>query len=257
MRVPEPALATLSHERFWEPGWVYERKLDGQRCLAVRDGRGTRLYSRSGRDVTVAFPEIAEALEEQAATRFVVDGEVVASRGRAPASPASNRGSISPVPPRRGPPGSPCTSTSSTSSRSRVRTSAPSPARPQAAVARAADLGGADPLDASPRQGWRGVVRRDLRTRLGGPDRQACRRALRHGPDGPVAEVQVRGRAGADRRRLDRTHRVASCPGCAPAGAPRPVRRERRPGVRRQGRHRILRPGPARPPREAVQAGAG
>ncbi len=80
-RVPEPALATLSHERFWEPGWVFERKLDGQRCLAVRDGRGTRLYSRSGRDVTVAFPEIAEALEEQAAAGFVIDGEVVAFEG--------------------------------------------------------------------------------------------------------------------------------------------------------------------------------
>jgi DNA ligase D-like protein (predicted ligase) len=79
--VPEPALATLSHERFWEDGWVYERKLDGQRCLAVRDADGTRLYSRSGRDVTVAFPEIAEALEQQAASRFVVDGEVVAFEG--------------------------------------------------------------------------------------------------------------------------------------------------------------------------------
>src|SRR3954452_4505691 len=79
--VPQPALATLSHERFWEPGWVYERKLDGQRCLAVRDRRGTRLYSRSGRDVTVAFPEIAEALEEQASTDFVIDGEVVAFEG--------------------------------------------------------------------------------------------------------------------------------------------------------------------------------
>jgi bifunctional non-homologous end joining protein LigD len=79
--VPQPALATLSHERFWREGWVYERKLDGQRCLAVRTGRGTRLYSRSGRDVTVAFPEIAEALEEQASTDFVVDGEVVAFEG--------------------------------------------------------------------------------------------------------------------------------------------------------------------------------
>jgi DNA ligase D-like protein (predicted ligase) len=79
--VPQPALATLSHERFWEPGWVYERKLDGQRCLAVRTGRGTKLYSRSGRDVTVAFPEIAEALEEQASTDFVIDGEVVAFDG--------------------------------------------------------------------------------------------------------------------------------------------------------------------------------
>ena len=79
--VPQPALATLTHERFWDDGWVYERKLDGQRCLAVRDGRGTRLYSRSGRDVTVAFPEIAEALERQASERFVIDGEVVAFEG--------------------------------------------------------------------------------------------------------------------------------------------------------------------------------
>jgi bifunctional non-homologous end joining protein LigD len=80
-RVPEPALATLSHDRFWEPGWVYERKLDGERCLAVRDGDDVRLYSRSGRDVTVSFPEIAEALADQARTGFVIDGEVVAFEG--------------------------------------------------------------------------------------------------------------------------------------------------------------------------------
>jgi bifunctional non-homologous end joining protein LigD len=80
--VPEPALATLSHERFWSDGWLYERKLDGMRCLAVRGGDGTRLYSRSGRDVTVAFPEVAEALERQASADFVIDGEVVAFEGR-------------------------------------------------------------------------------------------------------------------------------------------------------------------------------
>ncbi|HET8663631.1 MAG TPA: non-homologous end-joining DNA ligase [Nocardioides sp.] len=78
---PEPALATLSHERFWEPGWVFERKLDGQRVLAVRTPDGARLYSRSGRDITGAFPEVAEALAEQEATGFVVDGEVVAFEG--------------------------------------------------------------------------------------------------------------------------------------------------------------------------------
>jgi len=79
--IPQPALATLSHDRFWADGWVYERKLDGVRCLAVRTPSGVRLHSRSGRDVTVAFPEIAEALEQQASTGFVVDGEVVAFEG--------------------------------------------------------------------------------------------------------------------------------------------------------------------------------
>ncbi|WP_027862318.1 non-homologous end-joining DNA ligase [Marmoricola sp. URHB0036] len=78
---PTPALATLCHDRFWEPGWVYERKLDGQRVLAVRDASGVRLYSRSGRDVSAAFPEVADALAEQAAEAFVVDGEVVAFEG--------------------------------------------------------------------------------------------------------------------------------------------------------------------------------
>jgi len=81
VQVPEPALATLSHTRFWKPGWVYERKLDGQRVLAVRDENGVRLYSRSGRNVTAAFPEVAEALAEQQTPAFVVDGEVVAFEG--------------------------------------------------------------------------------------------------------------------------------------------------------------------------------
>jgi bifunctional non-homologous end joining protein LigD len=81
VRIPQPALATLRRDRFWEPGWVYERKLDGQRVLGVRDGADARLYSRSGRDVTVAFPEIAEALAEQGSGAFVVDGEVVAFEG--------------------------------------------------------------------------------------------------------------------------------------------------------------------------------
>ena len=34
----EPMLATLTDERFSDPGWIYERKLDGVRCLAFRHG---------------------------------------------------------------------------------------------------------------------------------------------------------------------------------------------------------------------------
>ena len=40
--LPRPALATLSHVRRFEDGWVYERKLDGERCLAEHTGARTR-----------------------------------------------------------------------------------------------------------------------------------------------------------------------------------------------------------------------
>lgn len=76
----QPALATLSHERFWAEGWIYERKLDGQRCLAVREGGAARLYSRSGNDAGTAFPEVVDALAG-AGPDLVVDGEVVAFTG--------------------------------------------------------------------------------------------------------------------------------------------------------------------------------
>ena len=34
----EPMAATLTHERFTGPEWVFERKLDGIRLLAFKDG---------------------------------------------------------------------------------------------------------------------------------------------------------------------------------------------------------------------------
>jgi bifunctional non-homologous end joining protein LigD len=34
----EPELATFTAERFSDPGWLFERKFDGERCLAFRPG---------------------------------------------------------------------------------------------------------------------------------------------------------------------------------------------------------------------------
>src|SRR6266508_6840052 len=42
-----PMLAVLTNERFSDPGWIYERKLDGERCLAFRHGGRLRLLSRT------------------------------------------------------------------------------------------------------------------------------------------------------------------------------------------------------------------
>ena len=64
------------------PAWVHEVKWDGMRLLAdVQDGR-LSLTSRTGRDVTAAFPELeplAAAYED-----MLLDGEVVALDGGLP-----------------------------------------------------------------------------------------------------------------------------------------------------------------------------
>jgi DNA ligase D-like protein (predicted ligase) len=71
--------AVLWDEPFSDPGWIYERKLDGVRCVAHRDGGGAvRLYSRTDRSMGADYPGLVEALESEARGDFVVDGEVVA-----------------------------------------------------------------------------------------------------------------------------------------------------------------------------------
>jgi DNA ligase D-like protein (predicted ligase) len=73
--------AVLTDERFSDPGWIYERKLDGIRCVGIRDGTRVRLLSRNDLSLNGRYPELAEALEAQACDRFAVDGEVVAFDG--------------------------------------------------------------------------------------------------------------------------------------------------------------------------------
>ncbi len=58
-------------------GWVHEVKWDGMRILAdVSVGRGLRLSSRTERDVTVAFPELASLTDTF--EDMLLDGEIVA-----------------------------------------------------------------------------------------------------------------------------------------------------------------------------------
>lgn len=73
--------ATLTDERFSDPGWVFERKLDGIRCIAIGDGSQMRLLSRNALSLDARFPDIAAALSAEAADPFVVDGEIVAFDG--------------------------------------------------------------------------------------------------------------------------------------------------------------------------------
>jgi bifunctional non-homologous end joining protein LigD len=70
--------AVLTDEPFSDPNWIFERKLDGIRCLAHRDGSGLRLLSRTDRDMNHEYPGLVEALEAEPCPDFVVDGEIVA-----------------------------------------------------------------------------------------------------------------------------------------------------------------------------------
>jgi DNA ligase D-like protein (predicted ligase) len=76
-------LATLTDRRFSDPGWLFERKLDGERCLAFREGEGVRLLSRARQHLDGTYPEVVDALKRERVGDFVVDGEIVAfERGR-------------------------------------------------------------------------------------------------------------------------------------------------------------------------------
>ena len=73
--------AVLAKEAFSDPAWIFERKLDGVRALAFRDGKRARLVSRTGRTLNGGYPEIVEALESDPCDDFVADGEIVAFKG--------------------------------------------------------------------------------------------------------------------------------------------------------------------------------
>jgi len=72
-----PMLATLTAQRFSDPDWIFERKLDGERALAVRNGIKVRLLTRNRKSIGKTYPELVAALSDQACDDFVVDGEIV------------------------------------------------------------------------------------------------------------------------------------------------------------------------------------
>jgi len=72
----EPMLLSTTETVPSGPGWRFELKNDGIRCLAWANGGAVSLWSRHGRDITRAFPEVAAAV--LALGRGVLlDGEMV------------------------------------------------------------------------------------------------------------------------------------------------------------------------------------
>jgi len=71
-----PMEARLVDELPEEPGWQFEPKWDGFRCLAFCAGEEIELRAKSGKPLTRYFPEMAAVLRGLPPSRFVLDGEL-------------------------------------------------------------------------------------------------------------------------------------------------------------------------------------
>jgi bifunctional non-homologous end joining protein LigD len=69
-----PMAATLTQERFTGPEWIFERKIDGIRLLAFKNGGEIRLLSRNR--LPQSLPRIAEAIATLPVRDVILDGEV-------------------------------------------------------------------------------------------------------------------------------------------------------------------------------------
>ena len=78
----QPMLAKSVPEVPDGPGFLYEPKWDGFRCIVFRDGDEVELGSRNEKPLTRYFPEVVEAVKAHLPERCVVDGEIVIAAGK-------------------------------------------------------------------------------------------------------------------------------------------------------------------------------
>lgn len=76
-----PMLAKAASRVPTDPGYTYEPKWDGFRCIVVRDGDEIELQSRGSKSLTRYFPEVVAYLRELLPERIVLDAEIVVRRG--------------------------------------------------------------------------------------------------------------------------------------------------------------------------------
>ena len=213
-----PMKAVLTAERPAGPEWVFERKLDGIRCLAVKDGGRTRLYSRNELSLNDRYAPLAAALDDDPADGFVVDGEAVAFVGGRDRFGGGEGGELF------------LYVFDVLFADGRDVRSLPLEERREVL---AGVLSWRDPLRMTEQLTGDGadLLADACARRLGGADRQAHRHAVRLHALARLAQAQVHARAGARDRRLHRAARLAHGPRRA---ARRPLRR--RPlALRRQG----------------------
>jgi ATP-dependent DNA ligase len=77
----EPMAATLTQERFTGDAWTFERKYDGIRLIAFKNGDDVRLYSRTR--LRQHLPAVADAIAALPVHDAILDGEMTWDRSSA------------------------------------------------------------------------------------------------------------------------------------------------------------------------------
>jgi bifunctional non-homologous end joining protein LigD len=72
-----PMAATLTQERFNAPEWIFERKLDGIRLLAFKNGSDVRLLSRNQLSQNASYPAVVQAMASLPIDEVILDGEAL------------------------------------------------------------------------------------------------------------------------------------------------------------------------------------
>src|SRR5882672_7722727 len=73
--------ATLTQDRFTGPEWIFERKFDGIRVIAFKQGPEVRLFSRNRLPQNI--PSVADAIAKLPAENLILDGEITWDRAGA------------------------------------------------------------------------------------------------------------------------------------------------------------------------------
>ena len=76
----EPMAATLTQARFTGPEWIFERKFDGIRLLAFKQGLDVHLYSRN--QLPQDYPSVRQAIVNLPVRDVILDGEITGVWGR-------------------------------------------------------------------------------------------------------------------------------------------------------------------------------
>jgi len=77
-----PMLARLHKRPFSDSDWIFEKKLDGIRCLVFSKNGKIKMMSRNKLSLNATYPHINNALEKCKNTNFIIDGEIVYESGK-------------------------------------------------------------------------------------------------------------------------------------------------------------------------------